>query len=46
MTVPADLARLLVGRPDVGVAEQAFPFLTVDEAGSRTSRCYPGPKSM
>jgi hypothetical protein len=33
MTVPADLASLLAGRPDVGTAEQAFPFLTVDEAG-------------
>lgn len=33
MTVPADLARLLTGRPDADGAEQAFPFLTVDEAG-------------
>src|SRR5258708_5426608 len=33
MTVPGELARLLTGRPDIGAAEQAFPFLTVDEAG-------------
>lgn len=33
MTVPGELARLLAGRPDIGAAEQAFPFLTVDEAG-------------
>ncbi|HWG02334.1 MAG TPA: hypothetical protein VG164_10890 [Trebonia sp.] len=33
MTVPAGLARLLAGRPDVGAAEQAFPLLTVDDAG-------------
>lgn len=33
MIVPGELARLLAGRPDVGAAEQAFPFLTVDEAG-------------
>lgn len=33
MDVPKDLARLLEGRPDVESSEQAFPFLTVDEAG-------------
>lgn len=33
MTVPRELASLLAGRPDTGAAEQAFPFLTVDEAG-------------
>lgn len=33
MRVPDDLAVLLEGRPDVGAAEQAFPFLTVDDAG-------------
>ncbi len=33
MTVPRELASLLAGRPDAGAAEQAFPFLTVDEAG-------------
>ena len=33
MTVPGELATLLAGRPDIGAAEQAFPFLTVDEAG-------------
>lgn len=33
MTVPGDLIRLLAGRPDIGASEQAFPFLTVDEAG-------------
>jgi hypothetical protein len=33
VTVPGELARLLAGRPDIGAAEQAFPFLTVDEAG-------------
>jgi hypothetical protein len=33
MKVPAVLARLLGGRPVVGATEQAFPFLTVDEAG-------------
>jgi hypothetical protein len=31
--VPEAVARLLAGRPAVGVTEQAFPFLTVDEAG-------------
>jgi hypothetical protein len=31
--VPEPLARLLDGRPAVGRAEQAFPFLTVDDAG-------------
>jgi hypothetical protein len=31
--VPEALGRLLDGRPAVGVTEQAFPFLTVDEAG-------------
>jgi hypothetical protein len=33
MTVPGELARLLAGWPLAGVAEQAFPFLTIDEAG-------------
>jgi hypothetical protein len=33
MTVPAALARLLDGRPAAGVREQAFVFLTVDQAG-------------
>lgn len=33
MKVPDELARLLAGRPEIGAAEQAFPFLTVDEAG-------------
>jgi hypothetical protein len=31
--IPAVLRGLLDGRPAVGVREQAFPFLTVDEAG-------------
>lgn len=33
MRVPEELARLLGGEPDAGAAEQAFPFLTLDEAG-------------
>jgi hypothetical protein len=33
MTVPAALAGLLDGRPAVGGREQAFMFLTVDQAG-------------
>lgn len=33
MIVPGEVARLLAGRPEIGAAEQAFPFLTVDEAG-------------
>jgi len=33
MTVPAALAGLLDGRPTVGTREQAFMFLTVDQAG-------------
>ena len=33
MTVPQGLARLLDGRPAVGAREQAFVFLTVDQAG-------------
>jgi hypothetical protein len=33
MTVPAALAGLLDGRPAVGAREQAFMFLTVDQAG-------------
>ena len=33
MTVPAALAGLLHGRPAVGAREQAFVFLTVDQAG-------------
>lgn len=33
LTVPAELAVLLAGRPQAGESEQAFPFLTVDEAG-------------
>jgi hypothetical protein len=31
--IPEELARLLNGRPPVDATEQAFPFLTVDEAG-------------
>jgi hypothetical protein len=31
--VPASLAGLLAGSPEVGAHEQAFPFLTVDDAG-------------
>lgn len=33
MTVPAEVAGLLRGRPQVGEAEQAFPFMTVDGSG-------------
>jgi hypothetical protein len=33
MRLPEELARLLAGRPVPGGREQAFPFLTVDEAG-------------
>jgi hypothetical protein len=33
LRVPAELAGLLTGAPAVGQHEQAFPFLTVDEAG-------------
>jgi hypothetical protein len=33
LTVPGELARILRGRPEIGADEQAFPFLTVDEAG-------------
>ena len=33
MTVPGQLAELLNGRPGVNEHEQAFPFLTTDEAG-------------
>jgi hypothetical protein len=31
--VPGQLAELLTGWPGIGEREQAFPFLTVDEAG-------------
>jgi hypothetical protein len=31
--VPGQLAELLTGAPSVGEHEQAFPFLTVDQAG-------------
>lgn len=31
--VPGQLAELLTGAPGIGEHEQAFPFLTVDEAG-------------
>ena len=33
VNVPEELAALLAGWPEPGRAEQAFPFLTVDEAG-------------
>jgi hypothetical protein len=33
VTVPAAVAELLRGFPDVGSDEQAFPFLTVDDRG-------------
>lgn len=33
MTVPAAVADLLRGVPEIGTREQAFPFLTVDDAG-------------
>lgn len=33
MIVPEVVAVLLDGRPTIGVEEQAFPFLTVDDAG-------------
>jgi hypothetical protein len=33
VNVPEELAKLLAGWPEPGAAEQAFPFLTVDEAG-------------
>lgn len=33
MTVAPDLARLIAGWPQVEAEEQAFPFLTVDDAG-------------
>ena len=33
VSVPEGLARLLDGRPAVGAREQAFVFLTVDQAG-------------
>lgn len=33
MSIPAELVRLLSGRPEVDRREQAFPFLTVDESG-------------
>ena len=33
MNVPEEMAALLAGWPEPGRAEQAFPFLTVDEAG-------------
>jgi hypothetical protein len=33
VTVPGQLAELLNGRPGVNEHEQAFPFLTTDEAG-------------
>lgn len=33
VSIPAELAGLLSGRPGLGQREQAFPFLTVDENG-------------
>lgn len=33
MMIPDDLAGLLAGRPALGAAEQAFPFVTVDDSG-------------
>jgi hypothetical protein len=33
VTVPEELAQLLRGAPEIGVHEQAFPFLTVDGDG-------------
>jgi hypothetical protein len=33
VSIPADLVSLLSGRPGLGVSEQAFPLLTVDENG-------------
>ncbi|HKP99524.1 MAG TPA: hypothetical protein VJ735_04275 [Actinomycetes bacterium] len=33
VVIPGQLAELLAGTPGIGEHEQAFPFLTVDEAG-------------
>ena len=33
MSVPAEVAALLEGTPEIGAQEQAFPFVTVDAGG-------------